>query len=152
MVAWSLVERLLFLLRERNNRSVNHCADGSTCLDRASHHRHDGDVDGGEHVQDREDEVDLDRSLPLWVFPAEPGEAEHGKADAHLKDRVTVSFLGRVYIENKNKHAIDLRWTMVSRKKEELWRREWDGCKGMMMDFYGKYLRKETTSTKALIL
>ena len=59
---------------------------GITCLYRACDHWHDGDVDRGQDVDDREDQVDLDGTVPLGMLPAEIGQAEDGKTDRNLRE------------------------------------------------------------------
>ena len=51
----------------------------------AGDHGDDGDIDGGQDVQDREDQVNLDGPLPFRVLPAEPGQAEHCQTNGHLE-------------------------------------------------------------------
>jgi len=55
-----------------------------TCFHGAGVHGNDGNVDGGQHVDDGKDEVDLNGPVPVWLLPAEPRQAEDGQADAHL--------------------------------------------------------------------
>ena len=57
-------------------------ADGG--LHGGDDHGQAGDHDGGQDVEDREDQVDLDGSLPLGVLPAEVGDAEDRQADGDL--------------------------------------------------------------------
>ena len=51
-----------------------------TSLEGLGNHGDDRDEDGGEDVEDGPDHVHLDGSLPLGVLPAEPRDAEDGKA------------------------------------------------------------------------
>ena len=56
-----------------------------TCLLWGNDHGDHGDEDGAEDVDDREDEVHLDRSLPVRLLPSQPGNAENGETDWDLK-------------------------------------------------------------------
>ena len=52
-----------------------------TCLLGGNNHGDHSDEDGAEDVDDREGEVHLDRSLPVWLLPAQPGNAEDGETN-----------------------------------------------------------------------
>ena len=55
-----------------------------TCFDRRGNHGHDGDKDRGNNIDDGEEEMNLDWSVPLWMLPPEVGEAEDSQAYGHL--------------------------------------------------------------------
>ena len=55
-----------------------------TCFHRGGNHGYNGDEDGGNDVDDGEEEMNLDWSVPLWVLPPEVGEAEDSQAYGHL--------------------------------------------------------------------
>ena len=56
-----------------------------TCLLGGNDHGDHSDEDGAEDVDNREDEVHLDRSLPIGLLPSQPGNAENGETDRDLK-------------------------------------------------------------------
>ena len=61
-----------------------------TCFNRRGNHGHNGDKDGGNDVDDGEEEMNLDWSVPLWMLPPEVGEAEDSQAYGHLGREVVV--------------------------------------------------------------
>ena len=52
-----------------------------TCFFWGNDHGDHGDEDGAEDVDDREDEVHLDLSLPVGLLPPQPGNAENGETN-----------------------------------------------------------------------
>ena len=52
-----------------------------TCLLWGNDHGNHSDEDGAEDVDDREDEVHLDRSIPVGLLPPQPGNAENGETN-----------------------------------------------------------------------
>ena len=68
---------------DRNTRGN----DGQThgCFYGGGDHGDHGDEDGGNDVDDGEDQLHLDRPVPLRVLPPQPGDAEHSQANGDLR-------------------------------------------------------------------
>jgi hypothetical protein len=79
---------------DRNTRGN----DGQThgCFYRGGDHGDHGDEDGGNDVDDGEDQLHLDRPVPLRVLPPQPGDAEHSLGRAK-NDQVGFASLTRVF-------------------------------------------------------
>lgn len=52
---------------------------------RAGDHRDNHDEDRGQQVEDREEDVHLDRAGQVRLLPSQPGQTQNGRADTQLK-------------------------------------------------------------------
>ena len=60
------------------------------CLYGGGDHGHHGDEDRGYDVDYWKNQLDLDRPVPLWVLPPQPGDAENCQAYGHLGRRKNI--------------------------------------------------------------
>ena len=63
------------------------CTHVPTCLNGLGDHRHDGDEDGGDDVDDGPEEVDADRPGQVRLGPPQHGETQHAGAYTQLWTR-----------------------------------------------------------------